>query len=59
MAVTKIKTLREVRREYILKVLRETGWDYEKASLILKVSRESLEKEAKDLCSAEMAGGPK
>jgi hypothetical protein len=45
----KIKTLEEVRKEYILKVLKEADWDYVKASRILKVSEESLRKEIRKI----------
>jgi hypothetical protein len=58
MAPRKIKTLQEVRKEYILKVLKATGWDYEKASRILKVSEDYLKREAKDLFDGELPRGP-
>jgi hypothetical protein len=39
------KTLGEIRKEYILKVLEQTSWDFRKTSKILKVSEVSLKKE--------------
>jgi hypothetical protein len=39
------KTLGEIRKEYILKVLEQTSWDFREASRILKVSEVSLKKE--------------
>ncbi|MCS7280715.1 MAG: helix-turn-helix domain-containing protein [Desulfobacterota bacterium] len=40
-----MKTLKEVKREYILKVLRTTGWDIKRASEILKVNERYLRRE--------------
>ncbi len=47
MAGETIKTLREVRRNYILKVLDEAAGDYGKASKVLNVSEEYLRREVK------------
>ncbi|HOV89696.1 MAG TPA: hypothetical protein PKW07_03185 [Syntrophorhabdaceae bacterium] len=44
-----VKTLDEIRREYILKVLDAVNWDFEKASNILNVSVSYLKKEIKQL----------
>jgi hypothetical protein len=44
-----IKTLGEIRKEYILKVLEQTGWDFGKASRILKIPEDLLRKEAKKI----------
>jgi hypothetical protein len=57
MAPDKIKTLQQVRKEYILKVLAATGWNYEKASRILKVSEEYLEKQVRNLANEETPQG--
>jgi len=40
-----LKTLREVRREHILRVLEQTKWDLEEASRILRVSLAFLKRE--------------
>ncbi|RLB01745.1 MAG: hypothetical protein DRG55_04490 [Deltaproteobacteria bacterium] len=40
-----LKTLREVRREHILRVLEQAKWDLEEASRILRVSPAFLRKE--------------
>jgi hypothetical protein len=44
-----MKTLREIRREHIRKVLQENGWDMEKASEVLQIPEDRLKKEAKKL----------
>jgi hypothetical protein len=44
-----VKTLEEIRVEYILKVLAQTNWDYRKASRILKVSEDFLKREVKKI----------
>lgn len=59
MAPERIKTLEEVRKEYILKVLKEADWNYERASSILKVSRDYLKKEVKNLFGDEVEKGLK
>lgn len=43
------KTLSEIKREHIIKVLDETQWDFKKASEILNVSESYLRKEIKYL----------
>lgn len=40
-----VKTLREIRKEHILKVLENANWNLKKASVILKVSEVFLKKE--------------
>lgn len=40
-----LKTLREVRKEHILRVLEQTNWDLEEASRILRVSPAFLKRE--------------
>ena len=40
-----LKTLREVRREHILRVLEQAKWDLEEASRILRVSPAFLKRE--------------
>jgi hypothetical protein len=45
MDTTRIKTLGEMRREYILKVLAETDWDFKRACAILNVPEEYLKKQ--------------
>lgn len=57
MTPDKIKTLQEVRKEYILKVLEATGWNYGKASRILKVSEKYLEKQVRDFANEETSQG--
>jgi transcriptional regulator with PAS, ATPase and Fis domain len=47
MDTTRIKTLGEMRREYILKVLAETDWDFKRACAILNVSEEYLKKQVR------------
>jgi len=42
-----IKTLNEVRKEHILRILKDTNWDIEKASRILNVSPRFLKNELK------------
>jgi hypothetical protein len=44
-----MKTLREVRREHIRKVLEENGWDMAKASEVLQIPENRLKKEAEGL----------
>jgi len=43
------KTLNEVRREHIIKVLNATGWNIKKASAILNVTESFLKKEIRQL----------
>lgn len=40
-----MRSLKEVKREHILRVLHETNWDLKRASEILKVSELYLKKE--------------
>jgi len=40
-----MKKLKDIRKEYILKVLSDTGWDIKKASKILNISETFLKKE--------------
>lgn len=40
-----VRSLKEVRREHILRVLEETNWDLKRASEILKVSESYIKKE--------------
>lgn len=47
MDTIRIKTLGEIRREYILKVLAETDWDFKRACVILNVSEEYLKKQVR------------
>jgi transcriptional regulator with GAF, ATPase, and Fis domain len=44
-----VKTLREVKREHIQKVLEENNWDIQKASAILQVPVKSLSREMKKI----------
>jgi DNA-binding NtrC family response regulator len=44
-----MKTLKEIRHDYILSVLKNTGWDIEKASGILQVSAKWLRKQVRKL----------
>ncbi len=48
-----VKTLDEIRREHILKVLYEADWDIEKASNILNVSIAYLKKKKKKIKDIE------
>jgi hypothetical protein len=47
MGETTVKKLDEIRREYMLRVLVESDWDYRKASSILKVSEKFLREQVK------------
>lgn len=47
-----VKTLREIRKEHILKVLENANWNLKEASVILKVSEVFLKKEIHDIKSA-------
>jgi len=40
-----MKTLQEIRKEHICKVLEKTGWNLKKASAILEISEDILAKE--------------
>ncbi len=40
-----MKTLQEIRREHICRVLEKTRWNLKKASAILEISEDSLVKE--------------
>jgi hypothetical protein len=55
----KVKTLQEVRKDYILKVLKEAGWDYEKASRTLGVPEDSLKREIKKIAPGHGVDGEK
>jgi DNA-binding NtrC family response regulator len=44
-----MKTLKEIRLEYIRSILDENGWDFKKASRILEISENRLLREAKSL----------
>jgi hypothetical protein len=55
----KVKTLQEVRKDYILKVLKEAGWDYGKASRILEVPEDSLKREIKKIAPGHGVEGEK
>ena len=43
-----MKTLREIRKEHISRVLERTRWDLQKASSILKITEDALVKEIND-----------
>lgn len=43
-----MKTLQEIRKEHIGKVLRKTHWDLKKASEILEIPQDVLAREIKD-----------
>lgn len=45
----RFKTLSEIKREHIIKVLDATQWDFKKASTILNVSETYLKKELKQI----------
>ncbi len=51
-----MKTLKQLRREYIRTVLESSGWDIKKASSILKVSEKVIEREAKALQARSSKG---
>jgi transcriptional regulator with PAS, ATPase and Fis domain len=53
-----MKTLKEIRLEYIRSILDENGWDFKKASRILEISESRLLREAKSaaLLPAARAG---
>ena len=61
-----MKTLKEIRLEYIRLVLEESGWDYVKASKVLKIPESRLHREAKSLAGLSVrregegvrSGGP-
>jgi len=40
-----VKTLDEIRREYILMILEDNGWDVKKASGILRISESRVKRE--------------
>ncbi|MCX7857649.1 MAG: hypothetical protein N2513_06680 [Deltaproteobacteria bacterium] len=40
-----MKTLKEIKREHIMTVLKSTGWDIKEASKILKVKETYLKRE--------------
>jgi DNA-binding NtrC family response regulator len=44
-----VKTLDEIRREYILMILEDNGWDVKKASGILRISESRLQREIQKL----------
>ncbi|RLA84003.1 MAG: hypothetical protein DRG31_05505 [Deltaproteobacteria bacterium] len=43
-----LKSLKEVKREYILKVLEESEWDLERASQLLKISSSLLRRHLRE-----------
>lgn len=43
-----MKTLKEIRLEYIKLVLEDSGWDFKKASGILKIPESRLHREARN-----------
>lgn len=51
-----MKTLKQLRREYIRTVLENSGWDIKKASSILKISEKAIEREAKTLQARPLKG---
>jgi len=53
------KTLDEIKREHILKVLDASGWDFNKASSILNVSVSYLKKELRSLKETKNLGKSK
>jgi hypothetical protein len=44
-----MKTLKEVRLDYVREVLENTGWDFEEAGRILNISEEQLHREVRRL----------
>jgi len=44
-----MKTLREIRKEHILKVLAKANWNVKEASVALKVSEDFLKKEIQNI----------
>ena len=44
----KLKTLKEKEKEHLLKVLEMTGWDEEKASLLLKIPLAQVQRKIKE-----------
>ena len=50
-----MKTLKEIRLEYIRSILDENGWDFKKASRILEISENRLLREAKSLAMLSTA----
>jgi len=44
-----MKTLEEIRKEHIMKVLKRTNWDTKKASEVLRISESYLRKEIQKL----------
>lgn len=50
-----MKTLKEVKREHILRVLEKTGWNVKEASKVLKVRETYLKRELEKI-KKEMKG---
>ena len=51
-----MKTLKEIRLEYIRLVLEESGWDFGKACRILKISESTLRREVRALLDSSKTG---
>ncbi len=51
-----MKTLKQLRREYIRTVLENSGWDIKKASSILKISEKAIEREVGTLKARSLKG---
>jgi len=54
-----MKTLKEIRLEYIRSILDENGWDFRKASRILEIPESRLLREAKSLGNVPHGTGGK
>lgn len=54
-----MKTLREMRRDYIRTILEDNGWDIEKASTILKIPKSVVRREAQRLNGPRGKGSSK
>ena len=54
-----MKTLREMRRDYIRSILEDNGWDIEKASTILKIPKSVVRREVRRLNGPRGKGSSK
>lgn len=54
-----MKTLKEVRLEYIRSILEDNGWDFRKASDILKIPESRLRREARTFVGLSTRGAGK
>ena len=50
-----MKTLKEIRLEYIRSILDENGWDFKKASRVLEIPESRLLREARSLALLPLA----